>query len=178
MADEFDANEFLSDAGIDPSDDTPVVKLLRKKVTELGKALKAKETEIATFHAEQAKAALADTWKDLGVPEALRGFYTGEQNADAIKTWWESSKSFFNLPAGDGQDTAATQETQQHTELQDVAKATALGSDPAGNLSEAALKQIAAEASKLSANNNPEKLAEFYAKLGIPKGVINVPHAG
>lgn len=178
MADEFDANEFLSDVGIEDNG-SDLVKKLRKAVERLGKEKQAVVDELAAFKGAQAKAALEDTWSELKVPEPLRGFYKGDETPEAIKAWWDSSKGFFNLPAEDGQETAAaTQETQQHAELQDVAKAATLGSDPAGNLSETALKQFAAEASKLSAHRDADKLAEALTKLGIPRGGITVPQQG
>jgi hypothetical protein len=177
MADEFDEAEFLSSAGIDPEQDSPTMKLLRRQLKELGKERKALADKLAAIETEKAKAALEDTWKTLGVPEPVRGFYKGEDNADAIKSWWESSKQFFNVPA-DGEPPAQAAEPQGQQELQQVAQATALGSDVPGSLTADALQQLAKEASKLSANNNPDKLDEFFAKIGLPKGGYTVPQKG
>lgn len=173
MADEFDADEFLSEIGVEETDgNSRVVKLLRKQLTELGKQLKAANTQIQTFESEKERASLDGTWKDLGVPDVLREDYHGEQNADAVKAWWEARKQFYNVT--EQASTDVTQQTAEQQDLQAVTQAGNLGQDQAGNLSMDAFKQKAAELARTRPSTNPHALEDLLNSFGMKSG-IDVP---
>lgn len=171
MADvDFDADEFLSEIGVEETDsNSHVVKLLRKQLKEMGKQLKEANTSIQSFEAEKVKASLASTWTELGVPEVLREDYRGEQNPDAVKAWWEARKGFYNITA---ETTQTTQEDAQQTQdLQAVTQAGQLGQDQSGNLGLDAFKSKAAEVIRTSPSRNPHALADLFAQFGMKSGV-------
>lgn len=172
--DEFDADEFLSELGVEENgSNTHVVKLLRKQLDSLGKQLKEAKTTIQSFETEKVKASLEGTWKDLGVPEMLREDYHGEQNADAVKAWWEARKQFYNVT--EQASTEVTQQAaQQAQDLQSVTQAGSLGQDQAGNLSLDAFKQKAAELARTSPSKNPHALEDLLNSFGMKSG-LDVP---
>lgn len=189
MADTFDANEFLSSIGVDPdgSDaDTSAVKMLRKTVKELGAKLSAANDKIAAFEKEKTDGLISKTWEDLKVPEPIRKMYHGEKTPEAIKSWWQESKSFFNLEAaGDAGDTssqggqpAGGGEPGVANELAQVQQAASLGHDRPENLSADAISAEAAKVKGTSASASPNALAEFLTKLGVPGGGITPPRVG
>jgi len=176
MADEFDADEFLTSIGVEENEsNSNVVKLLRKQLKDLGKQLKDATTQIQSFEAEKVKASLDGTWKDLGVPEVLREDYHGEQTADAVKTWWEARKGFFNLPTEQQATEVTQQQTQQAQDLQAVTQAANLGQDQVNNLSLDAFKQKAAEVVRTSPSKNPNALADLLNGFGMTTGPVDVP---
>lgn len=189
MADTFDANEFLSSIGVDPdgSDaDTSAVKMLRKTVKELGAKLSAANDKIAQYETEKTQGVIKATWDELNVPQPIRDMYHGEKTPEAIKSWWEASKSFFNLEAaGDGGDAssrggqpAGGSEPGAATDLAAVQQAASLGHDRPENLSADAIGAEAAKVKGTSASKNPNALAEFLTKMGVPGGGITPPRVG
>lgn len=175
MADDFDADEFLSELGVEENEsNSHVVKVLRKQLQSLGKQLKDAKTTIESFETEKVKTALASTWTDLGVPEVLREDYHGEQTADAVKAWWEARKGFYNIPAE--QTTEQTQQASQQTQdLQAVAQAGNLGRDQPGNTSLDAFKQKAAELARSSPSKNPHALNDLLNEFGLKAGPMDFP---
>lgn len=177
MADEFDADGFLSEIGVEETDtNTHVVKLLRKQLKEMSKQLKDAGAQIQTFESEKAKASLDGTWKELGVPEVLREDYRGEQNPDAVKTWWEARKGFYNIPAEQQTTEGTQQQTQQAQDLQAVTQAANLGQDQAGNLSLEAFKQKASELARSRPSKNPHALDDLLNSFGMKAGPMDFPN--
>jgi cytochrome c556 len=175
MADDFDADEFLSELGVEENENNShVVKALRKQLRELGKQLKDAKTSIESFEAEKVKTSLNGTWTELGVPEVLREDYHGEQTPEAVKTWWEARKGFFNLT--DTSTTAETEESRQNTQdLQAVAHAGNIGRDQPGNTSLDAFKLKAAELSRSSPSKNPHALNDLLNEFGMKAGPMDFP---
>jgi hypothetical protein len=182
MTEQFDANEFLSEIGIEAEDgaqDTPAIKQLRKKIKELGKQHTAALTTIATYETEKTTAALSSVWKELAVPEVIQGFYTGEKTTEAIKAWWEASKTVFNVPPAvnaDGTPATPAAPPAVATDLAAVQAASSLGAD----LNSVGLEAFQAKAKEVrtqSANRNPNALAELLSTVGIPAGGVTAPRA-
>jgi len=181
MTEQFDANEFLSEIGIEAEDgatDTPAIKQLRKKIKELGKQHSAALTTIATYETEKTTAALSSVWKELAVPEAIQSFYHGDKTPEAIKAWWEASKTVFNVqPATNADGTPVVPVVPPATaDLAAVQAASNLGTD-LNNVGLEAFQAKAKEVRTQSANRNPTALADLLATVGIPTGGITAPRA-
>lgn len=182
MADEFDPDQFLADAGIDDNG-SDLVKNLRKLVKQLGKERDEARAQIAEFQTQQKQTQVKQTWDSLGVPEAIRGFYKGDDDAEAIKSWWEASKGFFNIPDPEGDKSGGTPpappaDPEQQNGLQQVAQAASLGQDQPASLTQDAIMQAAQQVKNTSASKNPDALAQFLTQLGVPGGGITPPRVG
>lgn len=171
MSDDFDPDEFLSDLGVEGDSQSPAIKQLRKKLTELGKAVKTLSTENQTLKSEQAVKAVTSVWDELNVPQPVRDFYRGEPKADDIKAWWETSKGFFNIQDADVQPT----EPDGKQDLEAVQKAASLGQDQGnGHLGVEALKTSATELVKSRPSTNPTALADWLNANGFRTGAVDI----
>ena len=175
MADEFNVDEFLSNDQ-QSADGGTLRKLLEEKIKELKVMTTAKEQA----EKQLAERTLGDVWNELGVPAPIRGFYQGDKDPDAVKKWWEESKSFFNIQAGETQEqrnpAPTVEQQEQQAALQQVAQASSLGQDASSNGYDAFYAK-AAEIQNQSATKNPAALDELFNLLGAPAGALTPPRA-
>lgn len=167
MSDYADANEFLSESGIDPESDNGTVKALRKKYENLIAVLKQKDEMISSFEQEKVQKTVEDTWSSLGVPAEARALYNGDASPEKITEWVNAAKALgvqFKAPEGAGTPAAQPTQPEAHplfAQLQAANAASSLGTDPETSLVNA-VKAKAAELKGKSAFANPNALEELF----------------
>lgn len=156
-----DFNEFA------PSE-TDDGKGLRSKLEGVLAQLKTVSAELETAKAERAQASLKNLFDELGVPEKVRKFYSGDADPAQVKTWVDENKDVFNLtvPASTGE---ATVDPEVQAQVNAVQKANDLGSDIEGSLLSNA-QAVLGELTKSRPSRNPAALNEALAQLGISQG--------
>lgn len=170
MSDDFDPNEFLSEAG--PNDGGKLRQLLEQTLKQ-NKELSAK---VEAFQTQAAERALTDTWSKLEVPAAIQKLYNGDKNPQAVEAWWNESKSLFNLQGAEteSQQLPTPEQTEQQNQLAAVTQASSIGHDVTFSGLDA-LQRQRQELQGKSALKNPEALDAFIASLGGGPGHLTVP---
>src|SRR4051794_32732376 len=93
-----DPNEFTSD-----QDGSSTGGTLRQKLEQALAQLSTLKAENETLKSKETERTTTTVWDELKVPAPIRGFYTGDKTPEAIKAWWDASRGFFNLEAGESE---------------------------------------------------------------------------
>lgn len=165
-----DTNEFV----LDDTDGNQSGGTLRQKLEQAVALLNQLKTENETLKSEKTNTVIKSAWDQLQVPEFYRGLYNGDKTPDAIKTWWEASKGFFNIEAGEENKPAVQeQETEQQREHREAAEryqeATSLGSDALTDSFDAVTAKAKQAAKSLSGAELAAAKAEFYRDSKLPE---------
>jgi len=158
-----DTNEFVLDDtdGANQSGGT-----LRQKLEQAVALLNQFKAENEALKSEKTNTVIKSAWDELQVPEFYRGLYNGDKTPDAIKTWWEASKGFFNIEANEEAPAGQEQETEQQREHREAAEryqeATSLGSDALTDSFDAVTAKAKQAAKSLSGADLAAAKAEYY----------------
>lgn len=141
---------------------------LRKKLEDALSILREQNAELTKLRTERAETVLSQTWDELDVPQAIRKLYQGEKTADAIKAWWEDSRSLFNLQSADETPSETETEKARREQYQQVQGASAIGADTNVSGLDAALAKGVELKDRAGATTQADRDA-FYRLAGIPK---------
>lgn len=164
---DVNVNEFLANVDEAFNDDSSeLVKKLRKTLKGVLTEKAELAAKVSEFETKEVEQKLGSVWDKLKVPPAIRDFYKGDKDPEAITQWWEASKGFFNVPASEGDKPSDKSGSEADPELAGFSDAANLGSDtdPSGDQ---AWKAKAKELKNTSANANPKALDEFLASSGF-----------
>lgn len=172
----------MSDTAVgefDQVDDNTQPGKLRQLLEQALAANKQLTTKVTDLETAATQRAVDSTWNELKVPDVIRGMYTGDKTADAIKAWWDSAKGLFNVEAVEQQapevQAQVTPEQQANLQAaQQFQQASGLGDSGFVTGFEATQKQAAetAEAYKTGRMSEADFLAardKFYEGQGTPK---------
>jgi hypothetical protein len=161
-----DTNEFVTD-----DTDSQDPGKLRQLLKQAHATLKQKDQELESLRSQEAERSAQAAWDELKVPDAIRDFYKGEQTPEAMKAWWEDSKSFFNIEQAE-QDKTVQQTPEQQAQraaAEQYQQAAGLGTDSLATGVEAAF-------AKAQATKTLGRGAEFdaarkalYEAQGVPE---------
>lgn len=161
------SNEFVDD------DTTQDPGKLRQLLKQAHATLKQKDKELQDLLTEKATTVVKSTWDELKVPDFYRGLYNGDKTPDAMKQWWEASKGFFNIEAGEQSPAGEVQETDEQRAHRESAEryqeATSLGTDALQDGFDAVTVKAKQAAKNLSGADLAAAKAEFYRSTGLPE---------
>ena len=147
---------------------------LRKFANEQ-KALAAQYAkDLAELRATLAMRDAESVFKELGVPDKGRKFYSGEPTKDAITAWVKENADVFGL-SPDGEDITITPEKrQQFDDLSGVQAAGNLGLDKDGAVSREVLAQQRADLLS-KPRSSLSDLDKVLANMGVPNTPLMAP---
>ncbi len=114
------------------------------------------------MRAELTKRDAATVFTELGVPEKVRKFYSGDYTKDAISTWMKENADVFGFNTEAEQ---SPEEAERSRDLEQVTAATLVGQD----------RQTALSRDSMRAMNN-DLLANKKVSLEEMLGKMNVPN--
>jgi hypothetical protein len=172
-------NPFALDEDPDDSVETPPNtndgSALRKWAKAQADMVKQLQKELADTKAENAARAMADVFKELGVPDKVRKFYSGDPTKEAITQWVQENADVFGLAGPDGEDpTVPPERRQQFDDLSGVMSAQSLGQDKDGAVSREVLAQQRAEL-MAKKNSGISDLDAALAAIGVPNSPLMAP---
>lgn len=144
---------------------------LRQLLKQAHATLKQKDKELLELLSEKAATVAKTTWDELKVPAPIRDFYKGEQTPDAMKQWWEASKGFFNIEAGEEApvtEQPSEQELAQQQAAQQFQDASSLGTNAIHSGFDAIKAQVEQAKGLRGADYDAAK-AKIYEAMGTPK---------
>lgn len=168
-----DANEFIDT-------DTATIQepgKLRERLETMIALVKEKDTRIAEMETQAAENSARVVWDDLGVPQPIRDMYRGDTAPDAIRSWWDQSKTLFNLPAAEAAPAETPEERARRDQLASVQDASALGTDTNAGTGTDTFYNAAQELKRKSDRFTQADLDQLYSSANIPKGFERVVRA-
>jgi hypothetical protein len=165
-----DVNEFTTDPAQLPEQPGK----LREQLERAIELLKEKDQAIAEMQTKAAEGAARAVWDELKVPQPIRDMYKGDTTPDGIRSWWDSSKSLFNLEVAEETPAETPDQKAQRESLAAVQGASALGSDKGAGTGydQAALK--GQELRNKSDRVSQAELDDYFRTAGIPKGLERI----
>lgn len=148
---------------------------LRKFANEQKKLAEQYAQELKEIRTQLAKRDAESIFQELGVPEKVRKFYSGDPTKDAITQWVKDNADVFGLAGPNGEDPTVPPERQQmFDDLSGVQDAQSAGQDRDGAVTREVLAQQRADLLAKKGSSLTD-LDAALAKMGVPNMPVMAP---